>query len=115
MQTQITEGERIDAIKAHLKKHKRKYLLGGAIAAGLGSLEAYGASKQNSELKNYAKVRDSVDRMVQNPERGKKYRASSKDQQDQMDKVVSDAYANANSHMDKAIAAERLRPSTYFR
>jgi len=36
MQTQITEGEKIDAIKAHLKKHKGKYLLGAALASLVG-------------------------------------------------------------------------------
>ena len=37
----IYEGEKIDKIKRHLKKHKGKYLVG----AGLGAL-AYGAGSQ---------------------------------------------------------------------
>ena len=42
--SELYEGKKLDKIKAHLKKHKSKYLLGAATAAGLGALE-YGGDK----------------------------------------------------------------------
>jgi len=53
MQTQITEGEKIDAIKAHLKKHKGKYLLGAAVGAtAVGVPEIIGKNLQNDAESN---------------------------------------------------------------
>ena len=48
---QLNEGKKWNAVKAHVKKNKKKYLLGAA-AAGLGGLEAYG---HNLQKRGYAK------------------------------------------------------------
>ena len=34
---ELSEGEKLDKIKAHVKKHKGKYLLGAAVTAVMGS------------------------------------------------------------------------------
>ena len=34
---ELLEGKRLDKIKAHVKKHKGKYLLGAAVTAVMGS------------------------------------------------------------------------------
>ena len=34
---ELLEGEKLDKIKAHVKKHKGKYLLGAAVTAVMGS------------------------------------------------------------------------------
>jgi len=51
MQTKLTEGEKWDAVKSHLKKHKGKYLLGAGLGlAGIQAKRTYDKNKPMYDL-----------------------------------------------------------------
>ena len=57
--SELYEGKKLDKIKAHLKKHKEKYLLGAAVGTGLATPEIIGNHMQNKyefNLKHYKKT-----------------------------------------------------------
>jgi len=105
----IDEGQKIDAIKKHLKKHKRKYLLGaGVAAAGLGSLEIYGKINKDHDLKNAKNIGDNIEDLDKTIEK------DDLRNEDYTNRINTQQHNNKVRHTDyvrKAMKAQKLRPS----
>ena len=105
----LEEGKRIDVIKKHLKKHKRKYLLGaGVAAAGLGGLEIYGKINKDYYLKNAKNIGDNIEDLDKTIEK------DDLRNEDYTNRINAQQHNNKVQHTDyvrKAMKAQKLRPS----
>ena len=103
---ELQEGKKWDAVKAHVKRNKKKYLLGAAAAAGLGGLEAYGYARESGQARKFVKEYKKAEDDMQSV----KNRFGQKD----YDKNVSKVFSKAHEHKNNAIKYNKLRPSTYL-